>query len=393
MGGTGAATGGGDRPPVMRTRGARSTAGVKPKPTDPIFLILLATGRLEVLIQESPKPEDFELAFDRWVGRINKTLASYERVAVESQEGQIAEAVNSLVRQTELRRVATSAGSLVVAAGILLTTLGIGALMGWMGLLWSQGGFSPGERVHLTQNQIKEKTEVVNYDVLILCSGGLDSVVMTHELLKQGYKCRLFYGNYGKTSSSREIASVKQISLQFGLPVEFVDLKGTTDLQSGYVSIGILQAEELDVGITPESSSDQMATLGRPDGLYITGIYALLSIASYAAQITNINKIALAVTKDQSDTRPTLREALDAWEKCVQLFNPEAGDFKVLSPLIDKTKAEIVSLGKTLEVPFERTWSCTRSDSELPCGECAQCLHRKEAFSLAGVEDKTIYSN
>ena len=125
----------------------------KIEPTDPIFLILLATGRLEVLIQESPKPEDFELAFTRWVGRINKTLASYERVAVEKQEGQIAEAVNSLLRQTELRRVATSARSLVVAAGILLTTLGVGALMGWMGLLWSQGWFAPGEAVHLTQDQ------------------------------------------------------------------------------------------------------------------------------------------------------------------------------------------------------------------------------------------------
>ncbi|MEL0589013.1 MAG: AAA family ATPase [Planktothrix rubescens PR222] len=41
--------------------------------------------------------------------------------------------------------MATSARSLVVAAGILLTTLGIGALMGWMGLLRSQGGFAPGE--------------------------------------------------------------------------------------------------------------------------------------------------------------------------------------------------------------------------------------------------------
>nr|WP_264480735.1 DUF6753 family protein [Planktothrix agardhii] len=125
----------------------------KIEPTDPIFLILLATGRLEVLIQESPKPEDFELAFERWVGRINKTLANYERVAVEKQEGQIAEAVNSLVRQTELTKVATSARSLMVAAGILLTTLGVGALMGWMGVLWSQGGFAPGEAVHLTQEQ------------------------------------------------------------------------------------------------------------------------------------------------------------------------------------------------------------------------------------------------
>jgi hypothetical protein len=49
--------------------------------------------------------------------------------------------------------VATSAGSLVVAVGILLTTLGIGALMGWMGLLWSQERFALGEAVHLTQEQ------------------------------------------------------------------------------------------------------------------------------------------------------------------------------------------------------------------------------------------------
>ncbi|MEG4856422.1 hypothetical protein QUB75_01850 [Microcoleus sp. K1-B6] len=125
----------------------------KIEPTDPIFLILLATGRLEVLIQESPKPEDFELAFNRWVGRINKTLASYERVAVEKQEGQIAEAVNSLVRQTQLTRWRTSALALIPAAGILLVALGAGAVMGWMGLLWSQGGFAPGEGVSLTQEQ------------------------------------------------------------------------------------------------------------------------------------------------------------------------------------------------------------------------------------------------
>lgn len=125
----------------------------KIEPTDPIFLILLATGRLEVLIQESPKPEDFELAFNRWVARINKTLATYERVAIEKQEGQIAEAVNSLVRQTQLTKVATSAYSLVPAAGILLVMLGVGALMGWMGWLWFQGGFAPGKPVHLTQEQ------------------------------------------------------------------------------------------------------------------------------------------------------------------------------------------------------------------------------------------------
>jgi hypothetical protein len=58
--------------------------------------------------------------------------------------GEIAFAVSSLVRQTKLTRVGTSARSSVVA-GILLTKLGIGALM-VLGLLWL-------EKVHLTQKQ------------------------------------------------------------------------------------------------------------------------------------------------------------------------------------------------------------------------------------------------
>ncbi|MFB2895134.1 DUF6753 family protein [Aerosakkonemataceae cyanobacterium BLCC-F50] len=125
----------------------------KIEPTDPIFLILLATGRLEMLIRESPKPKDFELVCDRFLAQINKTLTTYERVAIEKQEEQIAKAINSLMRQTKLTKVVTSVRSLVVAAGVLLTTLGVGALMGWMGLLWSQGGFAPGEAVRLTQEQ------------------------------------------------------------------------------------------------------------------------------------------------------------------------------------------------------------------------------------------------
>ena len=77
--------------------------------------------------------------------------------------------MNSLVRQTELTKVATSARSLLVGAGILLTTLGIGALMGWMGVLWSQGGFAPGKAVHLTQEQAEAlRWATVNFSFLVV---------------------------------------------------------------------------------------------------------------------------------------------------------------------------------------------------------------------------------
>jgi hypothetical protein len=60
--------------------------------------------------------------------------------------------------------MATSARSLAVAGGILLTTLGVGALIGWMGLLWSQGGVAAREPVNLTQEQAEVLRWVTSAD-------------------------------------------------------------------------------------------------------------------------------------------------------------------------------------------------------------------------------------
>jgi hypothetical protein len=40
----------------------------------------------------------------------------------------------------------------IAAAGILLTTLGVGDLMGWMSLIWLQRGFGVGKAFKLTQD-------------------------------------------------------------------------------------------------------------------------------------------------------------------------------------------------------------------------------------------------
>ncbi|MBD2183907.1 hypothetical protein H6S82_26685 [Planktothrix sp. FACHB-1355] len=51
--------------------------------------------------------------------------------------------------------MATPARSLVLAVGILLTTLGVCALIGWMGLLRSQGEFGLPKAVKVTQGQVE----------------------------------------------------------------------------------------------------------------------------------------------------------------------------------------------------------------------------------------------
>lgn len=52
---------------------------------------------------------------------------------------------------------------------------------------------------------------------------------------------------------------------------------------------------------------------------------------------------------------------------------------KILLPLAKMTKTEVIKLAKKLDVPFKWTWSCY-SDGKQPCGKCASCRKRKEAF-------------
>ena len=53
---------------------------------------------------------------------------------------------------------------------------------------------------------------------------------------------------------------------------------------------------------------------------------------------------------------------------------------KVLTPLINMTKAQIIKLGMRLKAPLEITWSCYKGGKK-PCGVCDSCKLREKGFS------------
>ena len=129
---------------------------------------------------------------------------------------------------------------------------------------------------------------------------------------------------------------------------------------------------------------------GRKDGRHISGYHTLLSAASYYAQVTDSNQIALAVTKEQVEAIPNTHQMLESMASTISLLNPEADIFHILIPFSGLSKADIVSLGDKHKVPFELTWSCLNAN-DLHCGTCVQCAARKEAFTASGVQDPTDY--
>jgi 7-cyano-7-deazaguanine synthase len=59
---------------------------------------------------------------------------------------------------------------------------------------------------------------------------------------------------------------------------------------------------------------------------------------------------------------------------------------KIVRPLKDMAKAEVVGLAAEIGVPLGLTWSCHRA-GDAHCWRCDGCRARVEAFEAAGVED------
>ena len=72
----------------------------------------------------------------------------------------------------------------------------------------------------------------------------------------------------------------------------------------------------------------------------------------------------------------------------------EGQTITVHAPLIDMTKAEIITVGTKLGVPYMATVSCYQADNlGQACGKCDSCRLRCEGFIKAGIADPTRYAN
>jgi 7-cyano-7-deazaguanine synthase len=91
---------------------------------------------------------------------------------------------------------------------------------------------------------------------------------------------------------------------------------------------------------------------------------------------------------DQRLFEDTSEEFFASLQKTISASSPRLRrkGLKILRPLKDKSKPDVVALAAGMGVPLELTWSCHRSGKE-HCWRCDGCRRRMEAFEAAGVED------
>lgn len=219
---------------------------------------------------------------------------------------------------------------------------------------------------------------------VVLLSGGLDSATVLAIARDQGYECYTLSFDYGQRHDS-ELEAASQLSKIFK-----VNEHKTIQLGMGEFGGSALTDEGIDV-------PTEKAT-----GIPVTYVPArntvFLSIALGWAEVLGARDIFIGVNAvDYSgypDCRPEFIKAFESLANLATKAGVEEGGFKIHTPLINLSKAQIIQKGTELNVDYRTTVSCYQANTKgEACGVCESCRLRKQGFEKAKVDDPTRYES
>ncbi len=224
-------------------------------------------------------------------------------------------------------------------------------------------------------------------NAVVLLSGGLDSTTAFAVAKSQGFAVYALSVDYGQRH---------RVELQRASDV--AKALGATDHKLVKLDLRAIGGSALtdEIAVPKDRTSDEMN-----HGVPVTYVPArntiLLGLAlGYAETVGAFDIFIGANVLDYSgypDCRP---EFLTAFENLANLATKAGvegtGLFRIHSPLLKLTKAEIIREGAKLGVDYSLTLSCYDPDTEgRACGRCDSCSLRRKGFVEAGVPDPTRY--
>lgn len=216
--------------------------------------------------------------------------------------------------------------------------------------------------------------------VVVLCSGGMDSVTALHAAAREHGVVAAISFDYGAKHSARELPMAAAQAAALGVRHEVVNL----DFANRIFSSALLQSG----GDIPEGhyAADNMKQTVVP---FRNAVF--LSIACGFAESVGAEGLVIAAHGGDHAIYPDCREEFMAAMGDAMRLGTYAG-VRLLRPFIAMTKGEIAAEGARLGVDFSRTWSCYKGGPR-HCGRCGTCVERREAFLAAGVSDPTDYDH
>jgi 7-cyano-7-deazaguanine synthase len=218
--------------------------------------------------------------------------------------------------------------------------------------------------------------------VVALISGGLDSLVVGGMARAAGYRLFALTIDYNQRHRI-ELAAAARVAAALGaerhivLPVDLTQFGGSA-LTDATVNV---PKEGVETGI-PVTYVPARNTI-------------FLSLALGWAEAVGARNLAIGVNAlDYSgypDCRPDFIAAFETMAKTATKAGNDGDQFKIHTPLIAMSKADIVRAGADLGLDLGLSWSCYDPTLEgQVCGACDSCRLRAKGFAEAGLRDPAL---
>lgn len=208
-------------------------------------------------------------------------------------------------------------------------------------------------------------------NILVLLSGGMDSATLlwlAKEMFRDVYAISFDYHQKHRV----ELKYAKDLAKIAGVKEHFI-------AEIPHLSaIGKSALTDESIEVPSESYTDQPPITTVPMRNLI-----FLSIAASFADVYEIENIGIAIHSLDSPYPDCRAEFASATEAAINassvMVAKKKNRIKIYTPFLGMSKSDIAKLGKKLNVPFDKTYSCYKG-TEPPCGECATCVQRIEAL-------------
>jgi len=225
-------------------------------------------------------------------------------------------------------------------------------------------------------------------NAIVLCSGGLDSVVTAYYVKKklEYDKLLILFFDYAQRTVKAERKASRKCALNLGAYFKEIRLKELAKISTSLINSKEEASRVSRVGLKDsKKESDKYYVPCRNTVFLSYGLALADSLFIKNKQIWDIFVGFKCEGKESySDTTPKFVEAVNTLMKASEIRG------KFVAPLIKKDKDEIVKLGEKLGVDLSSTFSCYISN-KIHCGTCLACRLRQEAFYWANIRDDTEY--
>src|SRR5262245_27687338 len=227
----------------------------------------------------------------------------------------------------------------------------------------------------------------IDASAVVLLSGGLDSATTAAIAGHEGYRLFTLSVDYGQRHRF-ELDAARRVADALGVERHVIT---SVDLDRFG---GSALTDQIDV---PLDRADDEISQGIPITYVPARNTVLLALALGYAEVAGAANIFLGVNAIDYSGYPDCRpEFIEQFERLANLATKAGVErtmrFRIHTPLIKMTKAEIIRRGTELGVDYGLTHSCYAPNSAgIACGRCDACKLRLKGFAEAGLTDPIPY--